>query len=68
MEYQLLSPANVGMLRRLSNRTRAAEDVVRQTLVDDRHLGCVGTIVASKIAAQQDRRFERFEVVGAQGI
>ena len=51
-----------------SDRTRAAEDVMRHTLVDDRHLGCVGTIVAGKIAPQQDRRLKGFEVVGPQGI
>jgi hypothetical protein len=37
-------------------------------LVDDRHLGRVGTIVASKIEPQKDRRLKGFEVVRPQGI
>ena len=68
MEYQLLSPANRRYAEASSYRTRVAEDVVRHTLVDDRHLGCVGIIFASKIAPQQDRRLKGFEVVRAQGI
>ena len=68
MEYQLLSPAYRRDAEASSYRTRAAEDVVRHTLVDDRHLGCIGIILASKIAPQQDRCLKDFEVVGAQDI